>query len=814
MLIQIGNTSVNTSSLTVTWPNNSFKSWCANANTAQKVASINATITKCGYLKEPSGGVLPAYAKVYIFTSEDFTVGSNSFVNLTDTAYAIFQCSGNTSGHFANYGSPYGTRTTVLKVSGKCNDTLTYDRALLKKSNGSVGAEDGGYVLSDYAGNLTYKNDGCVVPLEEIGAKITSVSKSQFCPGDSIKMTGATKGGICYVWRSADGKFSDSLASTTYFFPSKASAKAVFYVFGNCGYVLDSTRVKSLTKPTVYAGKDTATCASSIGFKAVTNPSSGVNVNWITSGAGSFSPSNTAATTYLAGGNDTGTLKIIAIANDGCFTVKDTLKLTFKSGKIIVNAGKDTTVCGNNPINLSGKSSTQNHKWKMSGGSGSIVKDTALNTQYISGTQDSVVTFVLTATGACGSASDTLKAFFITLPKPNFNFADNNPCPDGDTIALLDDGNKGLFKGSNYLYANKGFIAAQSGSYKIWYVIQKQICKDSVAKTIVVKQKINKAVFAGKDTFICGTGLIHLNGTGGQSPYKWKCSGSGIISNDTLKNTFYKNQNMADTVLHFVLTATGICGSSSDTFTAHISKNLSPNFTLSDSIVCVKSDSIVFYPDAYKGKFYGLNLSATPAWYPSVAGTFPVIYKVNNGVCRDSVSRKIIVNALPDPGFSITPGGYMTVGKQLTFLPKVTKAQHDWYVNNSAVSPSNYKINSTKKFYVLHEITDTTTGCSDTTGQWVGVEEDEELFISNVFTPNEDSLNDRFYVAGVNIAKVYLLIYNRWGEKLFETKELDHGWDGKVKSAYCPEGVYFYLVKATGKSGKNYEFKGTLTLIR
>src|ERR1700740_2001895 len=89
--------------LTPTWPNNSFKGWqLPGALTNPLVSALNSTIIKCGYLKEPVAGVLPANSQVLIITSTNMCTSGNSFANLTDTLYVIFQIAGNTAGHFAN----------------------------------------------------------------------------------------------------------------------------------------------------------------------------------------------------------------------------------------------------------------------------------------------------------------------------------------------------------------------------------------------------------------------------------------------------------------------------------------------------------------------------------------------------------------------------------------------------------------------------------------------------------------------------------------------------------------------------------------
>lgn len=94
-----------------------------------------------------------------------------------------------------------------------------------------------------------------------------------------------------------------------------------------------------------------------------------------------------------------------------------------------------------------------------------------------------------------------------------------------------------------------------------------------------------------------------------------------------------------------------------------------------------------------------------------------------------------------------------------------------------------------------------------------------DLYFPNVFTPNGDAFNQYFSPVGVNIENYELYIYNRWGNLLFKTSDVNQPWDGKYKGKDVPEGVYFYVAKytafdpATGKPEKK-QIRGSVTLIR
>jgi gliding motility-associated-like protein len=91
------------------------------------------------------------------------------------------------------------------------------------------------------------------------------------------------------------------------------------------------------------------------------------------------------------------------------------------------------------------------------------------------------------------------------------------------------------------------------------------------------------------------------------------------------------------------------------------------------------------------------------------------------------------------------------------------------------------------------------------------------LYVPSAFDPNSsEAINRTFYPHGVFVnSKDYLfIVFNRWGEKVFETNLINHGWDGKFNGIDSPGDVYTYYVRFTSSSGYLFENRGTVTLIR
>jgi hypothetical protein len=122
-------------------------------------------------------------------------------------------------------------------------------------------------------------------------------------------------------------------------------------------------------------------------------------------------------------------------------------------------------------------------------------------------------------------------------------------------------------------------------------------------------------------------------------------------------------------------------------------------------------------------------------------------------------------------------------------------------------------------------------GCMDSFPLKVEIEPDITVFIPNAFRPlgsdgaggsevdcpdGDVECNRTFKVAANGHMSIEIFVYDRWGQKVFESKSAEKGWNGRVlqKGELCPQDVYVYQVNATSFSGKKYKYAGTVTLLR
>ena len=84
----------------------------------------------------------------------------------------------------------------------------------------------------------------------------------------------------------------------------------------------------------------------------------------------------------------------------------------------------------------------------------------------------------------------------------------------------------------------------------------------------------------------------------------------------------------------------------------------------------------------------------------------------------------------------------------------------------------------------------------------------------DAFSPNGDGINDVFKPSGTFYDNFQLIIYNRWGQSLYQTTDAASGWDGTLQGNRAPEGQYVYKVVITDSTGREFVKSGSVLLLR
>ena len=124
------------------------------------------------------------------------------------------------------------------------------------------------------------------------------------------------------------------------------------------------------------------------------------------------------------------------------------------------------------------------------------------------------------------------------------------------------------------------------------------------------------------------------------------------------------------------------------------------------------------------------------------------------------------------------------------------------------------EINESTKFIVRLEIVDS-MGCEGFAEKEIIVSLGSEIHLPNAFSPNGDNKNEVFKPIGIPFPFKYQMeVFNRWGELLFVTNDINVGWDGTYMGNDVTEGIYIYKISLVDYNGKHISKKGNFTLVR
>lgn len=209
----------------------------------------------------------------------------------------------------------------------------------------------------------------------------------------------------------------------------------------------------------------------------------------------------------------------------------------------------------------------------------------------------------------------------------------------------------------------------------------------------------------------------------------------------------------------------------------------------------------------------------------SAGGFCPGEYEVSiideNG-CETSIQVTVGEEDLPSANFTASP----QTGKaplNVSFDNNSDDADSYTWIFGNSFSEVTQDLSSTSSLYsdpgeyevilVLEK-----GSCIDSAFALINVEEMLELSydLPNVFTPNGDNLNDVFTINAQNAVSIEVLIMNRWGNVVFESNDVNFGWNGKVNNdgRECTEGTYFYKFKLVGEGDQVVERHNYLQLVR
>jgi gliding motility-associated-like protein len=424
-----------------------------------------------------------------------------------------------------------------------------------------------------------------------------------------------------------------------------------------------------------------------------------------------------------------------------------------------------------------------------------------------SGTGSFVVTYI-----TLGICPDTATfAAIITTGGDATITAPGNFCEGDAPVNLNATDPGGVWTGTGITNGATGLFdptAATLGTYDIIYTIPGS-CGDADTITIVVTAQ-DDATFSFASTTICLNDVDAIPTITGTPGGTFTISNSGVIDPNTgeidLGSTPAGNYVVS-------YQTNGLCPANSVVSITIVDAS-NPVIDAAGPF-CITEAPYTLTVNGGGGNWTGNGVNGTTGVFnpgAAGAGAHTIIYTVG-GACGGADTIQIVVSPLPivDAGADtiIFIGGsaslYGTGGGSYVWSPG---ADLDCPTCQDPIATPN----ETTMYYVT--VTGP-TGCTAIDSVLVTVINEFDVFLPNIFSPDGDGYNDVFYIRGKGIRELEFYIYDRWGQKIFESSSVDVGWDGDINGKPANNGVYVYVVLAKPYDSEEVtELSGNVTLIR
>lgn len=245
-----------------------------------------------------------------------------------------------------------------------------------------------------------------------------------------------------------------------------------------------------------------------------------------------------------------------------------------------------------------------------------------------------------------------------------------------------------------------------------------------------------------------------------------------------------------------------------------------------------RQDTIFYFHDGRNGVdtwhwlFDGVQETPdqNPVAFYFTAGTKTVELAVSNGFCTDT--SRISINLIYDSLNAAYSGPAISCPNELaTFTDASTGSgtiiSWYWEFGNGYTStmqnppPQSYPVTTVEKLYPVRLVIQDSRNCFDTVTNFIKAVRNCAIAVPSAFTPNRDGKNDYLYpLNAYKATNLHFNVFNRVGQRVFDTKDWTRKWDGTINGLEQPSGVYVWVLEYTDETGKRISQKGTTVLIR
>jgi gliding motility-associated-like protein len=620
---------------------------------------------------------------------------------------------------------------------------------------------------------------------------ITGSANYNLCIGSSanIQLNGSPN----YTWQPTTGLIfnNDSNATVT---PSNSTTYTIIGGINTCkdtftvniNVDVNPVTISVITSEDSLCSNQSASITASGATTYLWSPSSGLNN--INSNSVIATPSSNI--TYTVIGTNT-------FCKDTSF-----ISLNVLNTPTVSATPQNASICSGKSVTLNSNGNATSYSWLPSASLNnitgtSVIANPTTNTIY-------------TVIGFNGNCSDS--AFVNISVSNNINISSNI---SNSTICSGTNTSLNVTGASNYSWipstginnpSSGNVIASPLTNTNYTVVGYNTGCSDTVYINVSVLPALNLNVNAS-NTNICKGDNTTLNASsnGSGNTYSW-------FPNVNLSNTNSPN-TIASPIASQLYTVIATNGQCFDTASIYIQvlSGITTAISASPSAVCVGNSSTLTASGAlnYSWTNNGAN-TASISVSPLTTTTYTAIGF--NGSCIDTAFFNLIINPLPT--ISTVPDQSIAIGSSVSLIAS-GGVSYIWTPaeNLSCISCPNPDASPQVTTTYLVVGTDS-KGCTGSATVTVKVDDNYVIYIPTAFSPNNDGENDILYVRGRGISEMNIVIFNGWGEKVFESDSQLVGWDGTRNGAELNSGVFVYQLNGKYYNGKEFTQKGDITLMK
>ena len=589
----------------------------------------------------------------------------------------------------------------------------------------------------------------------------------------------------------------------------------------------DTVAITFVQQPSPNAGTDQTVCSNVATLTAT--PSVG-NGSWTASNpAITFTAPNSPVTDADASAAGYGVYELYFTEINSPCAVTDTVIVEFLEQPISF-AGNDTNICGNS-FTAQALSSAGTGTWSSSSGSVTFTNPNNPNTT-VSVSAFGPVTLTWTEDNNGCIDSDDVVVNFEEVPVANAG-PDQDVCSLSGSLSAVPSVGTGTWSSNaalNFGAANNPNSTVDAsgvgyGTYTIYWTETNGNCSEVDSMEFTFYEQPNAD--AGVMDSVCSEDYqLAANPSVGNGVWSL-ISGPATISNPTSPNATLTATGTGRVDLEWTET-NGPCSSTSSTsiwFFAPVNPEAGPS-----GEICGLTYTLTAEPAVGTGSWSGpagvvfanpnspvTTVDATAAGF----GTYTLYWTDDNVICQEVDSVEIAFYDAPNVSINAIDETIYTTDPFYQFIGNSNRGDFwlwDFGDGTTADFQSpNKRYEELGNFTVTLTVTDS-LGCSNSTTAIIRVKDDLRAFIPNAFTPDNDDINDEFKPSIIgHFPNTYeMRIYDRWGKLVFQTRELDEGWNGQLnnENGKLPNGTYSYVISYDNYARTTIVRKGMVILVR